>query len=57
MLERPYDVKFGPDGAMYIVDFGSHRVNMHRLAKGHFPIEFDRKTGMIWKVSRTEVSR
>jgi glucose/arabinose dehydrogenase len=51
-IERPYDVKFGPDGAMYIVDFGSYRVNMHRLAKGHFPIEFDRKTGMIWKVTK-----
>ncbi|MBW3634861.1 MAG: sugar dehydrogenase [Armatimonadetes bacterium] len=51
-IERPYDVKFGPDGAMYIVDFSSHRVNLHRIAEGHFPVEFDRKTGMIWKVSR-----
>ena len=52
-LERPYDVKFGPDGAMYIVDFGVQRVNRNRIAQGHFPIEWDRKTGMVWKVTPT----
>lgn len=51
-IERPYDVKFGPDGAMYIVDFSSHRVSLQRIAQGHFPVEFDRNTGMIWKVVR-----
>lgn len=53
-IERPYDVKFGPDGAMYIVDFGSHRVNLNRIAKGHFPVEFDRKSGMLWKVTKVK---
>jgi glucose/arabinose dehydrogenase len=51
-IERPYDVKFGPDGAMYIVDFGSNRTSLKRIAEGHFPIEFDRGTGMVWRVSK-----
>jgi glucose/arabinose dehydrogenase len=49
-LERPYDVKFGPDGAMYIVDFGQVLVNQ---AKAPPPYEFPKHTGMIWKVTRT----
>lgn len=53
-IERPYDVKFGPDGAMYIVDFGSHRTSLKRIADGHFPIEFDRETGMVWRVVKTK---
>ena len=52
-LERPYDVKFGPQDAMYIVDFCTHRTSRSRIAEGHFPIEWDRKTGMVWKVTRT----
>ena len=53
-IERPYDVKFGPDGAMYIVDFGSHRTSLKRIADGHFPIDFDRGTGMVWKVTKVK---
>lgn len=53
-IERPYDVKFGPDGAMYIVDFGSNRVNLSRIAKGHTPMEFDKGSGMIWKVTKVK---
>lgn len=49
-LERPFDVKFGPDGAMYIVDFGQALVN---TAKPPPPYEFPKNTGMIWKVTRT----
>ena len=26
-LERPYCVKFGPDGALYVVDHGVVRIN------------------------------
>lgn len=54
-IERPYDVKFGPDGAMYIVDFCSLRVNLDRIAQdgeGHFPVDFHKETGMIWKVTQ-----
>lgn len=53
-IERPFDVKFGPDGAMYIVDFGAHRINMARMTEGHFPFEFVPKSGVIWKVTRTK---
>lgn len=51
-IERPYDVKFGPDGAMYIVDFGSLRVNLNNIAKGKFPVQFDAGTGMLWRVKK-----
>jgi len=47
-MERPYDVKFGPDGAMYIVDFGQVLVDP---AKPPPPYEFPTNTGMIWKVT------
>lgn len=53
-IERPYDVKFGPDGAMYIVDFSSLLVNLNRLVrdKGAFPVDFHMKTGIVWKVTK-----
>ena len=51
-LERPFDVKFGPDGAMYIVDYGVANVNMARVAMGQVPYEFPPGTGAIWKVTR-----
>jgi glucose/arabinose dehydrogenase len=49
-LERPYYVKFGPDGAMYIVDYGIARINP--VGPGT-PYEFPPNTGAIWKVTRT----
>lgn len=49
-IERPFAVRFGPDGAMYIVDFGQHLINLNRIADGHLPFEFVPKTGVIWKV-------
>jgi len=52
-LERPVDVKFGPDGAMYISDYGVSRVNPARAAQGQVPYEFPPQTGAIWKVTRT----
>lgn len=53
-LERPFDVKFGPDGAMYIVDYGIARINPARAAQGQVPYEFPPFTGVIWKVTRTQ---
>jgi glucose/arabinose dehydrogenase len=53
-IERPFDVKFGPDGAMYIVDYGVVRINPVRLARGKAFFEWPPKTGIIWKVTRTE---
>lgn len=51
-IERPFDVKFGPDGAMYIVDFGQHAINQARIAEGHLPFEWPEKTGAIWRVTK-----
>ncbi|MBZ9731430.1 hypothetical protein LB467_17215 [Salegentibacter sp. JZCK2] len=48
-IERPFDVKFGPDGAMYIVDFGIVEVN--GLKRKWLPY-----TGIIWKVTKKEVT-
>ena len=31
-LERPYDVKFGPDGALYILDMGEVQVNDGKIS-------------------------
>jgi glucose/arabinose dehydrogenase len=50
-IERPFDVKFGPDGAMYIVDYGVARINLARIAEGHLPYEFLPGTGVVWKVT------
>jgi hypothetical protein len=49
-LERPYYVKCGPDGAMYIVDYGVARINPPGPGT---PYEFPPNTGIAWKVSRT----
>jgi glucose/arabinose dehydrogenase len=52
-LERPFDVKFGPDGAMYIVDYGVARINP---ASEGPPYEFPPATGVIWKVTPANAS-
>lgn len=44
-FERPTDVKFGPDGSMYIADFG--------LEQGEDVHGFAPQTGLIWRVFRT----
>lgn len=41
-FERPIDVVFGPDGAMYVVDFGISGGDGHR---GYIP-----GTGVIWQI-------
>ena len=50
-IERPFDVKFGPDGAMYIVDYGVANVNLARIRENQVPYEFLPETGAIWKVT------
>lgn len=47
-IERPFDVKFGPDGAMYIVDYGVVTIDMSKKP----PYDYKAGTGVIWKVSR-----
>lgn len=51
-IERPFDVKFGSDGAMYIVDFGQNAINQDHIAHGHLPYEWPEHTGAIWKVTK-----
>ncbi|MHB8128254.1 MAG: PQQ-dependent sugar dehydrogenase [Mobilitalea sp.] len=43
-FERPADVVFGPDGAMYVLDLG--------LNVRYNPNVFVANTGVIWKISR-----
>lgn len=53
-MERPIDVKFGPDGAMYIVDYGIANVNPARAAEGQVPYEFPPETGAVWRIAPTD---
>jgi glucose/arabinose dehydrogenase len=46
-LERPIDVKFGPDGAMYIVDFGVLQITEQSIK----PVP---QTGAVWKVTAVQ---
>jgi glucose/arabinose dehydrogenase len=50
-IERPYYVKFGPDGAMYIVDFGQAFANRPDAGPGDDPYNFAPETGIIWRVA------
>ena len=49
-LERPFDVQFGPDGAMYIVDYGVVNINMALKP----PYDSKAGTGVIWKVTKRD---
>ncbi|MBZ9731433.1 hypothetical protein LB467_17230 [Salegentibacter sp. JZCK2] len=49
-LERPFDVKFGPDGAMYIIDYGVVTIDFSMAP----PYNYHENTGTIWKVSKVE---
>jgi glucose/arabinose dehydrogenase len=51
-LDRPFDVKFGPDGAMYIVDYGVVTINPALKKQGEPPYDEKAGTGAIWKVTR-----
>jgi len=53
-LERPFDVQFGPDGAMYIVDYGVVEIDMSLIDQGKPPYAYQEGTGAIWKVTRTQ---
>jgi glucose/arabinose dehydrogenase len=50
-IARPFDVQFGPDGAMYIVDYGVVNVDMSLKP----PYAYQPGTGGIWKVTRMPV--
>ena len=44
-LERPLQLEWGPDGALYVVDFGI--ISMTKMGMKSYP-----HTGVIWRVSR-----
>lgn len=44
-LEHPSDVTFGPDGAMYIADWGIARVSTDGL-------QLEENSGVVWKVTK-----
>lgn len=47
-IERPFGLRFGPDGAMYIVDYGVVKIDMSRKP----PYAYQPGTGVIWKVTK-----
>lgn len=49
-IERPFDVKFGPDGAMYIVDYGEVKIDF-TIAP---PYNYQTNTGAVWKITKDE---
>jgi glucose/arabinose dehydrogenase len=49
-LGRPFDVKFGPDGAMYIVDYGVVEIDMSKAP----PYDPKEKTGTVWKITKMD---
>ena len=50
-IARPFDVQFGPDGALYIVDYGVVNIDMQKKP----PYAYQPGTGGIWKVTRMPV--
>lgn len=56
-LERPFNVRFGPDGAMYIVDYGAVQIDMSLTKQGKPPYNEVPGTGAIWKVTPATMSR
>ncbi|MDQ4078395.1 MAG: superoxide dismutase family protein [Chloroflexota bacterium] len=52
-IERPFDVKFGPDGALYIVDYGIVTIDPALREQGKPPYNYVPKSGIIWRVTRT----
>ncbi len=46
-IERPFGLRFGPDGAMYIVDYGVVTIDMSKRP----PYTYQPGTGAVWKVT------
>ncbi|CAN5442079.1 hypothetical protein BH20BAC1_BH20BAC1_27020 [soil metagenome] len=51
-IERPFSVRFGPDGAMYIVDYGQVKIDPSRKAQNREPYAYVPGTGVVWKVTK-----
>lgn len=54
-LDRPFDVQFGPDGSLYIVDYGVVKAgkSLKKSRTSHLDKEMP-GTGSIWKVMPQE---
>src|SRR5229473_3005371 len=58
-INRPLQVQFGPDGALYLVDYGAVRdfgqsdPNSRFIGPKDGPLVQIPKTGVIWKIART----
>lgn len=48
-MERPFGVRFGPDDALYIVDYGIVKIDKN---KKPVPVVYHPGTGAIWKVTK-----
>jgi len=46
--ERPFDVKFGPDGALYVVDYGVVTIDFSQAP----PYAYQEDSGTLWKIIR-----
>lgn len=49
-IERPFDVKFSPDGANYIIGYGVVTIDMSQIP----PYVYNENSGAIWKVTKVE---
>lgn len=49
-IDRPFDVKFGPDGAMYVVDYGEVQIDLSKAP----PYAYQRNTGVVWKITKND---
>jgi glucose/arabinose dehydrogenase len=52
-LDHPFEVDFGPDGALYVVDYGVVEIDMSLMQEGKPPYNEIPGTGIIWKITRT----
>ncbi len=46
-VERPFDVQFGPDGALYVVDYGQVTINFETAP----PYQYNQDSGVIWRIA------
>jgi len=54
-LDRPFEVDFGPDGALYVVDYGVVKIDPSLKEEQNEPPYREMPgTGVIWKVTRAE---
>jgi glucose/arabinose dehydrogenase len=51
-FERPSHCQFGPDGALYVVDWGEIEIAPERGG-----VRMQRETGTLWRIRRTEGPR